>query len=61
MNKSEAFKQRILKKLDSVDIDFQIGYVYKRMIETEFKDIYWLNCYSFLKGLAHYMNIKTYR
>ena len=58
----ESFKQKILKNIDTVNIDFKVGYCYKRRFEDEINgDTYWHQCYYFLKGLAHYHGIKTYR
>jgi hypothetical protein len=56
----EAFKSRILASIDSVDVDFEAGYCYKKMMESP-GDAYWSECYCFLKGLAHYMGIACYR
>jgi|DEB0MinimDraft_6_1074348.scaffolds.fasta_scaffold100376_2 hypothetical protein len=55
------YKTRILSNIESIDIDFETGFAYKKMIETRFNDLYWTNVYYFLKGLAHFHNVKTFR
>jgi|GEM_PF-3558341 len=54
----ENFKQRILSNIDEVEIDFEVGYCYKRLFEDKLNgNDYWHQCYYFLKGLAHYYGI----
>lgn len=58
----ESFKQSILKNIDAVNIDFEVGYCYKRRFEDEINgNTYWAQCYYFLKGLAYYCGVKCYR
>jgi hypothetical protein len=58
----ESFKKRILSNINSVDIDFEIGYCYKQALVDMFEsDSYWTKCYRFLKNIAAQKNIKTYR
>ena len=57
-NSLSDFKKRILNNIDSVDISFEVGYCYKNAITDCFeKDSYWVQCYYFLKGLAHYKGV----
>ncbi len=59
INSFENYKKRILEKADDSDILNEIGYVFKRAITDDFDfDSYWVKCYYFLKGLAHYRNLK---
>ena len=56
------FVKTMLKNIDSIDLDFEVGYCYKRAMEDEFKDnSYWVWCYRFLKDLAKERGVKTYR
>ena len=61
MIKVEKFKSKILSNINDVDIDFEVGYCYKKRIETKFKENYWNECYFFLKGLAKQNNILCLR
>lgn len=58
----ENFKSEILKNIDVVEIDFEVGYCYKRLFEDELNgNNYWHKCYYFLKGLAHYYKVACWR
>jgi hypothetical protein len=56
------FQDKILDNIEKVNIDFEVGFAYKKMIECYYLDsyTYWQRCYYFLKGLAHYYNVKTW-
>lgn len=61
MSAFEDFKKRTLEKDLSDDvIQFEISFCEKKLNESHWQDKYWLNCYYFLKGLAHYRNIKPF-
>jgi len=61
MSAFEDFKKRILEKdLSDDSIQFEISICKKKLDESLWLDEYWLNCYYFLKGLAHYRNIKPF-
>lgn len=58
----ENFKKIILANIDHVEIDFEVGYCYKRLFEDELNgNNYWHQCYFFLKGVAVYYNVKCWR
>jgi len=60
----ERFKSGILSNIDNVDIDFETGFCYKRMSqnyndEDKSSFDYFQSCYFFLKGLSHFLGVKT--
>lgn len=60
------FKNRIIENLHNVDINFEVGYCYKKLNELslpEDHDLfnYFTACYNFLKGLAKKYGVKCYR
>ena len=61
MSAFEDFKKRRLE-LDLSDdvIQFEISLCEQKLNKSLWQDKYWLNCYYFLKGLAHYRNIKPF-
>lgn len=61
-NAFESFKGRIISEIDKVDIAFEVGYCYKRLFEDELNsNNYWHSCYYWLKGVASYLQITTWR
>jgi hypothetical protein len=58
MKTFENYKTRIIEKAPNDVILNEIGYCYKRACTDMFDfESYWVKCYYFLKGLAHYRNI----
>lgn len=61
----DDFKAKILANFEQVELLFEISYCWKRchraIAMNEFDDYerYHAGCYTFLKGLAHYHQVKT--
>lgn len=62
MQDLQKFKNKILANIDTVAIDFEVGYCYKMAIQDGWDtEGYWVGCYNFLKGVAHYKGIVCLR
>ena len=59
----QKFKKRVLANQSKIKIDFEVGYAYKKKQECYYLSdyTYWEKCYFFLKSLAHYQGIETWR